>query len=126
MSGCGCQVAAKNAAQRRVIGYLLLINGTMFMLEIMTGVLVQSTALIADSLDMLADAAVLRTVSYTLLLKPNSGLNRIRGSITVMKKIYTSCDFCLLGLRNKRSARGDCLCLQCRRGTSRRLIVSTA
>ena len=58
MSDCGCQMEAKNAAQRRVLGYLLLINGTMFVLEVITGVLAQSTALIADSLDMLADAAV--------------------------------------------------------------------
>jgi len=58
MSDCGCQIEAKNAAQRRVLGYLLLINGTMFVLEMTTGVLAQSTALIADSLDMLADATV--------------------------------------------------------------------
>lgn len=58
MSDCGCQMEAKNAAQRRVLGYLLLINGTMFVLEVITGVLAQSTALIADSLDMLTDAAV--------------------------------------------------------------------
>lgn len=58
MSDCGCQLAVKNAAQRRALSYLLLINGTMFVLEVITGVLAQSTALIADSLDMLADAGV--------------------------------------------------------------------
>lgn len=58
MSDCGCQLEVKNAAQRRALSYLLLINGTMFVLEVITGVLAQSTALIADSLDMLADAGV--------------------------------------------------------------------
>ncbi|NJL03218.1 MAG: cation transporter [Spirulinaceae cyanobacterium SM2_1_0] len=58
MSDCGCQLEAKNAAQRRVLGLLLVVNAAMFVLEVTTGVLAQSTALIADSLDMLADATV--------------------------------------------------------------------
>ncbi|MEL6248689.1 MAG: cation transporter [Cyanobacteria bacterium J06648_16] len=58
MSDCGCQMEAKHAAQRRALGYLLLINAAMFCLEAFTGVLAHSTALIADSLDMLADATV--------------------------------------------------------------------
>lgn len=58
MSDCGCKVEANNAKQRRTLGYLLLINAMMFVLEVITGTLAQSTALIADSLDMLADAAV--------------------------------------------------------------------
>ena len=58
MSDCGCKDEAENAVQRKVLAYLLLINGTMFVVEIITGVLAGSTALIADSLDMLADATV--------------------------------------------------------------------
>jgi cation diffusion facilitator family transporter len=58
MSDCGCKVEAENAVQRKVLAYLLLINGTMFVVEMITGVLAGSTALIADSLDMLADATV--------------------------------------------------------------------
>ena len=58
MSDCGCKVEAKNAAQRKALVYLLLINGTMFVVEMIAGVLASSTALIADSLDMLADATV--------------------------------------------------------------------
>ncbi len=58
MSGCGCQVEAKNAQQRKTLRILLLVNLTMFLLESLTGVIAQSTALIADSLDMLADAIV--------------------------------------------------------------------
>ncbi len=38
--------------------WLLLINGVMFLTEVTAGLLAQSTGLIADSLDMLADASV--------------------------------------------------------------------
>jgi cation diffusion facilitator family transporter len=46
------------AVQRKTLWSLLAINGAMFVLELMTGWLAQSMGLIADSLDMLADAAV--------------------------------------------------------------------
>ena len=42
----------------RTLRWLLAINGTMFVVEILTGWLAQSTGLIADALDMFADAAV--------------------------------------------------------------------
>lgn len=48
----------KVEAQRRTLWSLLAINGAMFVLEFVTGRLAQSMGLIADSLDMLADAAV--------------------------------------------------------------------
>lgn len=66
MSDCGCQIEAKNAAQRRVLIYLLLINATMFLLEVVVGSLAQSTALVADSLDMLADAIVYGVSLYVV------------------------------------------------------------
>lgn len=44
--------------EAKVLKYLLAINGTMFFLEIALGWLAQSTGLIADSLDMFADATV--------------------------------------------------------------------
>ena len=47
----------KVEAQRRTLWSLLAINGAMFVLEFVTGRLAQSMGLIADSLDMLADAA---------------------------------------------------------------------
>jgi len=51
--------ARVNEAQEfRVLRWLLLINGLMFFVEIILGWIAQSTGLIADSLDMLADAAV--------------------------------------------------------------------
>jgi cation diffusion facilitator family transporter len=58
MSDCGCHLEIKNKAERRVLITLLSINGFMFFVEIILGIISESTALIADSLDMLADATV--------------------------------------------------------------------
>ncbi len=58
MSGCECEFEAKNKEQSRVLKVLLGINAVMFFVEIILGILSESTALIADSLDMLADATV--------------------------------------------------------------------
>ncbi len=46
------------AAERRVLRLVLAINATMFVGELVLGLVAQSTGLIADSLDMLADAMV--------------------------------------------------------------------
>lgn len=48
----------ENSAEARTLKILLGINGGMFVLEIVAGFLAQSTGLIADSVDMFADAAV--------------------------------------------------------------------
>ncbi len=58
MSGCGCEIEVRDAAQRRVLRVLLAINAALFFIEFGVGWLADSTALIADSLDMLADAIV--------------------------------------------------------------------
>ncbi len=58
MSDCGCEVEIKNKEESRILIILLSINATMFFIEITLGIISESTALIADSLDMLADAAV--------------------------------------------------------------------
>jgi cation diffusion facilitator family transporter len=58
MSSCGCEVEIKNREQAKVLFTLLGINLFMFVVEIVLGILSDSTALIADSLDMLADATV--------------------------------------------------------------------
>jgi len=58
MSGCGCEVEIKDKSETRVLVILLLINGLMFLLEFGVGWYAQSTALIADAMDMLADAMV--------------------------------------------------------------------
>ncbi len=58
MSDCGCGTEQAEQLERTTLTYLLLINGAMFVIEAVLGVMAQSTGLIADSLDMLADAAV--------------------------------------------------------------------
>ena len=58
MSGCGCEIEIKDKSETRVLVILLLINGLMFFLEFGVGWWAQSTALIADAMDMLADAMV--------------------------------------------------------------------
>lgn len=48
----------QDVRERRTLWVLLAINGVMFVAEMVTGWLAQSTGLMADALDMLADAAV--------------------------------------------------------------------
>jgi Co/Zn/Cd efflux system component len=44
--------------QRRLLWIVLSINGTMFLVELIAGITARSTALLADSVDMLGDAIV--------------------------------------------------------------------
>ncbi len=55
---CGCEIEIKDREQSRVLWALLAINGVMFVVELTVGWIAQSTGLIADSLDMLADSTV--------------------------------------------------------------------
>ncbi len=66
MSDCGCEIEIKNKAQSRVLMTLLVINISMFFIEITLGIMSDSTALIADSLDMLSDAAVYGIALYAV------------------------------------------------------------
>ncbi len=58
MADCGCEIEVTDKKQKNVLITLLLINGVMFLFEITLGWYAQSTGLIADSFDMLADAIV--------------------------------------------------------------------
>ena len=58
MSSCDCSIEVESKGQGRVLIALLAINATMFAIEVVAGILAESTGLIADSLDMLADATV--------------------------------------------------------------------
>ena len=53
-----CKVATVSERQRRVVVAVLWINIGMFLLEVTVGLFVHSTALLADSADMLGDALV--------------------------------------------------------------------
>jgi hypothetical protein len=57
---------ASDIKQARVLKWLLTINALMFGLELCIGVIAQSTGLIADSLDMFADAAVYGVALYAV------------------------------------------------------------
>jgi len=63
VSGCDCGKDAVGLEQRTLIA-LLTINGVMFVAEVMVGWIAESTALLADSLDMLADATVYGIALY--------------------------------------------------------------
>ena len=61
MSCCqdkGCEVEALQKSQSKVLWTVLGINGGMFVVELVMGLLVGSVALLADSLDMLGDTLV--------------------------------------------------------------------
>ena len=62
------QEAAQDTAEKEtgVLKWLLAINGIMFVVEIVVGWWAQSTGLIADSLDMFADAAVYGVALYAV------------------------------------------------------------
>ena len=55
---CGCGAEIRNRGERRTLMTVLVINVAMFALELVLGWMAHSTGLIADSLDMLADALV--------------------------------------------------------------------
>src|SRR5574338_1522498 len=58
MSDCGCgPAAADTKAQQRVLWIALALNASMFVIEVTAGWLGHSLGLIADGLDMLADAS---------------------------------------------------------------------
>lgn len=57
---------AVDQAEARLLKWLLAINFLMFVVEIVVGALAQSTGLIADSLDMFADAAVYGVALYAV------------------------------------------------------------
>ncbi len=66
MPDCGCNIEIRDKEQRRVLIPLLLINGLMFVIELTLGIIGQSTGLIADSMDMLADATVYAIAMYAV------------------------------------------------------------
>ena len=66
MSDCGCDSGAAASLERRTLLILLWINATMFVAEATAGWLADSTGLIADSLDMLADASVYGIAFYAV------------------------------------------------------------
>ena len=60
------EATAPNPLPNRVLWVLLAINGVMFLAEFAAGLLSHSTALLADSLDMLGDSAVYALTLFAL------------------------------------------------------------
>ncbi|MCX7898071.1 MAG: cation transporter [Rhodocyclaceae bacterium] len=60
MAGCGCKdgLQGEDLRARRALWIVLFLNATMFFVEGIAGWLAESTGLLADALDMFADAAV--------------------------------------------------------------------
>jgi cation diffusion facilitator family transporter len=64
MNSCGCHSERGGTdAERRVLRIALVLNAAMFIIGVIAGIVAQSTSLIADALDMLADAS-----AYTIAL----------------------------------------------------------
>lgn len=63
--GCNCAAAAATA-EAGTLRWLLAINAVMFVVEVVAGWLAQSTGLLADSLDMFADAGVYGLALYAV------------------------------------------------------------
>ncbi|MEJ2142566.1 MAG: cation diffusion facilitator family transporter [Gammaproteobacteria bacterium] len=61
-----CELESLRINQSRVLKWVLFINAAMFCIEYTAGILAHSTALLADSLDMLGDALVYGFSLYVL------------------------------------------------------------
>ena len=66
MKSCCAEVVAVIAEQRRTLQLVLAINAVMFFVECGAGLLAASTALLADSVDMLGDAIVYGASLYVV------------------------------------------------------------
>ena len=66
MTDCACDLKEAAQLERKTLGLLLSINGGMFIVEAVAGWWGQSTGLLADSLDMLADASVYGVALYAV------------------------------------------------------------
>jgi len=64
--GCNCNSELNHQEQQGVLKALLFINALMFVVEFVAGSMADSTALIADSMDMLADALVYSVSLYAV------------------------------------------------------------
>ena len=90
MSGCGCEMEARSREERRTLLLLLAINAAMFVVEAGAGILARSTALLADSLDMFADAAVYGVSLWAVgrAAAAKAGAARLSGVLQVLLALF--------------------------------------
>lgn len=84
---CGCRAdAAATEAQRRILQIALMLNAAMFLVGVAAGVVSRSSSLIADSVDMLADASAyaiaLLAVGRSELFKARAA--RLSGTLLIL------------------------------------------
>lgn len=86
MSDCDCGSDQAERLERKTLIALLAINAVMFLTEIILGFVAESTGLIADSLDMLADAGVYGISLYVVgkELAKQSKAARLSGALQII------------------------------------------
>lgn len=83
MTDCGCSPPPlETTAQKRALTVALALNGLMFVVEVVFGIIFSSTGLIADGLDMLSDAAV-----YTIALVAIGSSQRFKANAAMFSGI---------------------------------------
>lgn len=92
--GCNCNDELGVQAQRGALITLLCINASMFVAEFIAGWIADSTALIADSMDMLADALVYAISLYAVGKSVHSkvGAARLSGIFQVVLGLGVAVD----------------------------------
>lgn len=76
--GCGCGTEVADRLERTTLVAVLAINAVMFVVEAAAGWIAESTGLLADSLDMLADAGVYGVSLWAV--GRSAGLRRAAGT----------------------------------------------
>jgi len=66
LTDCGCEMEVRDNRERKTLLIVLGINAFMFVVELVLGLMAESTGLIADSLDMFADASVYSISLYAV------------------------------------------------------------
>jgi len=77
LSDCGGEMEVRDDRERKTLLIVLGINAFMFVVEFVLGLLAESTGLIADSLDMFADASVYLVSLYAV---GKSGLLKVKAA----------------------------------------------
>ena len=96
-SNAGCEIEKLRERQRSTLVIVLVLNAVMFVVELTAGLMAHSTALLADSLDMLGDALVYAFSIYVVtrsdvwkaisaMLK--GGIMALFGIFVVIEAIY--------------------------------------
>lgn len=96
-TGKSCSLAHLRERQRTTLWLVLVANATMFVVELVSGLLAGSVALVADSLDMLGDALVYGFSLYVVALGPvwkaraalaKAGVMALFGAFVLAQVVY--------------------------------------